>query len=102
MPEKTTPFVGADFRDEDFQEIIKILQSRRAFDLGSYKDRCIKRRIAGRVRARGLRDSAHYVELLDADNDELDALLAVLTIHVSHFFRNPSTYRVIENRSCRS
>lgn len=92
------PFVGADFRDEDFQEIVNILQVRRAFDLGSYKDRCIKRRIASRVRARGLRDSSHYVELLDTDNDELDALLAVLTIHVSQFFRNPSTYRVLEEK----
>ena len=97
-PVNKAPFVGADFRDEDFQEIVRILQARRAFDLGSYKDRCIKRRIASRVRARGLRDSAHYVELLDSDNDELDALLAVLTIHVSQFFRNPSTYRVLEEK----
>ncbi len=97
-PVNKTPFVGADFRDEDFQEVVNILQSRRAFDLGSYKDRCIKRRIASRVRARGLTDSAHYVELLDNDNDELDALLAVLTIHVSQFFRNPSTYRVLEEK----
>ena len=96
--EGLAPFVGADFRDEDFQEIVNILQARRAFDLGSYKDRCIKRRIASRVRARGLTDSARYVELLDSDNDELDALLAVLTIHVSQFFRNPSTYRVIEEK----
>jgi chemotaxis protein methyltransferase CheR len=92
------PFVGADFADEDFQEVVRILQSRRAFDLGSYKDRCIKRRIASRVRAKGLNSSAHYVELLDTDNDEVDALLAVLTIHVSHFFRNPSTYQILEEK----
>ncbi|PLX98313.1 MAG: chemotaxis protein CheR [Desulfuromonas sp.] len=96
--EGKAPFVGADFTDEDFQEVVRILLSRRAFDLGSYKDRCIKRRIASRVRAKGLRSSANYVELLDADNDEIDALLAVLTIHVSHFFRNPSTYRVLEEK----
>jgi len=97
-PVKMTPFVGANFRDDDFLEIVRILQSRRAFDLSSYKDRCIKRRIASRVRARGLSDSAHYVELLDTDNDEIDALLAVLTIHVSQFFRNPSTYQVVEEK----
>lgn len=97
-PDRRAPFVGADFRDEDFREIVNLLQSRRAFDLGSYKDRCVKRRIASRVRARGLSDSSRYVELLDCDDDELDALLAVLTIHVSQFFRNPSTYRVLEER----
>ena len=47
----TNPFVGADFLDADFQVISELLLSRRAFDLGSYKDRCIKRRIASRVRA---------------------------------------------------
>jgi len=95
---KSAPFVGTDFTDEDFREVVSILQSRRAFDLGSYKDRCIKRRIASRVRAKGLSSSAHYVELLDSDEDEIDALLAVLTIHVSQFFRNPSTYRVLEEK----
>lgn len=91
-----SPFVGADFPDDDYEQVVEILLSKRAFDLGSYKDRCIKRRIASRVRARGFRTSAPYVELLREDNDELDALLAVLTIHVSQFFRNPSTYQVLE------
>jgi chemotaxis protein methyltransferase CheR len=90
------PFVGADFLDADFKAISEILLSRRAFDLGSYKDRCIKRRIAGRVRARSCKNSSAYVELLRADGDELDALLAILTIHVSQFFRNPSTFLELE------
>ncbi len=94
----TMPFVGADFLDADFQEISELLLSRRAFDLGSYKDRCIKRRIASRVRARGFNGSTPYVEFLRSDDDELDALLAILTIHVSHFFRNPSTFLVLEEK----
>jgi chemotaxis protein methyltransferase CheR len=96
MKQSTKPFVGADFLDADFAKISELLLLRRAFDLGSYKDRCIKRRIAGRVRARGCLDSAAYVELLRSDDDEMDALLAILTIHVSQFFRNPSTFRELE------
>ena len=96
MRQSTKPFVGADFHDDDFLKIRELLLLRRAFDLGSYKDRCIKRRIAGRVRARGCIDSAAYVELLQSDDDELDALLATLTIHVSQFFRNPSTFLELE------
>ena len=92
------PFVGADFLDADFQEISELLLSRRAFDLGSYKDRCIKRRIASRVRARGFNGSGPYVEFLRSDDDELDALLSILTIHVSQFFRNPSTFLVLEQK----
>ena len=92
------PFVGTDFQDEDFREVVSILRERSGFDLDSYKDRCIKRRIASRVRASGLNDSGRYVDLLRSDNSELEALLAVLTIHVSQFFRNPSTYRVLEEK----
>lgn len=92
------PFVGADFLDDDFREICELLISRRAFDLGSYKDRCIKRRIAGRVRARGFTSSTSYVDFLRTDDDELDALLSTLTIHVSHFFRNPSTFLILEEK----
>jgi len=90
------PFVGADFPDDAYASICELLQARRAFDIGSYKDRCVKRRMAGRVRARDCRDAYSYLELLRRDEDELDTLLSTLTIHVSHFFRNPSTYRVLE------
>lgn len=96
--QSTPPFVGADFLDADFQEISELLLARRAFDLGSYKDRCIKRRIASRVRARGFHGSTPYVEFLRSDDDELDALLSILTIHVSQFFRNPSTFLVLEEK----
>ncbi len=92
------PFVGADFLDDDFAAICEILLARRAFDLCCYKDRCIKRRIASRIRARDFSDSAAYVELLRSDEDELDALLAVLTIHVSQFFRNPSMFLALEKK----
>lgn len=92
------PFVGADFLESDYQEVRELLLARRAFDLGSYKDRCIKRRIAGRVRARGFASSGAYVDLLRTDDDEVDALLAILTIHVSQFFRNPSTFVVLEEK----
>jgi chemotaxis protein methyltransferase CheR len=92
----SAPFVGADFPDAEFTAVCNLLMAKRAFDLGSYKDRCIKRRIASRVRARGCPTAAAYLELLQGDDDELDTLLSVLTIHVSHFFRNPSTFRVLE------
>jgi chemotaxis protein methyltransferase CheR len=75
-----------------------ILLAARGFDLDSYKDRCLKRRIAVRVRARGLADADAYVELLRRDEAELDALLAALTIHVSQFFRNPSMFAELEAR----
>ena len=76
--------------------IIEQLRTRRQFDLGAYKDRCIRRRIAKRLRSSGARDVADYLERLAGDEDELDALLATLSIHVSQFFRNPDTFQALD------
>ncbi len=95
-PPQPPPFVGSEFGDADFERLRDLLLARRSFDLGMYKDRCIKRRIAARVRAVGLGAAAPYLERLEHDEKEIDALLAALSIHVSQFFRNPSTFGVLE------
>jgi len=92
------PFVGSEFPEAEFEEICRILKSKRGFDLAMYKDSCIKRRIATRVRARGFNEAAPYLALLGRDEAELDALLAALTIHVTQFFRNPSTFALLERQ----
>ncbi len=92
----TGPFVGGDFSDDDFQRLRALLVERRGFDLGMYKDGCIKRRIAIRVRAHGFASASPYLALLEESEQELDALLATVSIHVSHFFRNPSMFRLLE------
>ncbi len=96
--ERATPFVGSEFSDEDFAEVRRILLDKLGFDLGMYKDRCIRRRIAKRVRALGFADAGSYLEVLRRDDDEVDALMTALTIHVSQFFRNPSTFDALETR----
>jgi len=87
---------GEDLTDSEFSAITEILCERRQFDLGRYKDRCIRRRIAKRLRTCRVADFATYLKRLEADQDELDALLATISIHVSQFFRNPDTFRMIE------
>lgn len=64
-------------------------------DLALYKDACILRRIGVRLRACGAGSLTAYVERLNRDRQELTRLIQALTIHVSQFFRNPSTYRAI-------
>ena len=92
------PLIGEDLPDEAYEAIIAQLRARRQFDLESYKDRCIRRRIAKRMRASGAESLAGYLELLAGDNGEVDALLATLSIHVSQFFRNPDTFLVLERQ----
>jgi chemotaxis protein methyltransferase CheR len=89
-------FVGSDLADDELELLRRLLLEGRGFDLGSYKGACIKRRIAMRVRACGCHSLPPYLELLRREPGEMDRLLATLSIHVSHFFRNPSTFTMLQ------
>lgn len=91
-------WTGDDLTDDEFAAITQILRERRQFDLDQYKDRCIRRRIAKRLRSCKVTDVASYLKRLEMDRDELDTLLATISIHVSQFFRNPDTYRILEQK----
>jgi chemotaxis protein methyltransferase CheR len=97
MTEPTVPtWTGEDLSDAEFTAVTELLRDRRQFDLEQYKDRCIRRRIAKRLRFAQATDFAAYLKRLEMDGDELDALLATISIHVSQFFRNPDTFRILE------
>jgi chemotaxis protein methyltransferase CheR len=91
-------WTGDDLTDDEFAAITQLLRERRQFDLAQYKDRCIRRRIAKRLRSCKVTDVASYLKRLEMDRDELDTLLATISIHVSQFFRNPDTYRILEQK----
>ena len=91
-------WMGDDLTDDEFAAITQLLRERRQFDLAQYKDRCIRRRIAKRLRSCKAADVASYLKRLEMDRDELDTLLATISIHVSQFFRNPDTYRILEQK----
>jgi chemotaxis protein methyltransferase CheR len=78
--------------DEAFDLIRSALLKRSGFNLDLYKDKCIRRRIGIRVRATHCKSAEEYGALLIRKGEETDRLLKVLTIHVSQFFRNPSTF----------
>jgi len=67
-------------------------------DLALYKGRCLERRIALRQRASGAPDLEAYLALVRRDAAERRRLVQALTIHVSQFFRNPSTFQAIRRQ----
>ena len=69
-----------------------IVLEKGALDIGNYKDKCIKRRIAVRSRARGCGSHEEYLDLLRSDEEEIEKLLNVLTINVTQFFRNTDVF----------
>lgn len=70
----------------------------RGFRCASYKDKCLRRRIAVRMRAKGTVSPDEYANILDRDPREYDRLIRSLTVNVTKFFRNWETYAVIENK----
>jgi chemotaxis protein methyltransferase CheR len=81
-----------DIPSETFDRIAAILKDRSGFCLDGYKDKCVKRRINIRIRVSQADSPEAYCDFLAADPVEQDHLLRVLTIHVSHFYRNRSAF----------
>ncbi|HEY5087891.1 MAG TPA: protein-glutamate O-methyltransferase CheR [Gemmatimonadaceae bacterium] len=81
--------------DDGFRDLTEKITRESEFRCTSYKDKCVRRRIAVRMRARGTRTYAEYATVLDADRKEYDQLLDALTVNVTRFFRNPSAYAVV-------
>lgn len=76
----------------DFLELTRKISADRGFGCASYKEKCLRRRIAVRMRARGVHTYADYARILDSDAAEYDRLLDALTINVTKLFRNWDAY----------
>jgi len=81
--------------DREFEELTRKISRDRGFACASYKEKCLRRRIAVRMRARGVHTYADYARVLDSDGAEYDRLLDALTINVTKLFRNWSMYEVL-------
>lgn len=81
-----------DIGDNELAEIGLILKQCRNFSISAYKDKCMKRRVAIRMRSNRCSSASDYCALLRQSERELDLLQKALTIHVSQFFRNPSMF----------
>ena len=90
--------VAPDLSDAAFTALTAKIATDRGFGCASYKDKCLRRRIAVRMRARGVHTYAEYARVLDSDQHEYDKLLDALTINVTKLFRNWETYSVLRDQ----
>jgi chemotaxis methyl-accepting protein methylase len=84
--------------DEELELLKRKIETDRGFNCQFYKEKCLRRRIAVRMRARGQKSFAEYRALLDRDPAEYDHLLDTLTINVTKFFRNAETWAALEQQ----
>ncbi len=75
-----------------FKALTEQISRARGFSCEAYKSKCLRRRIAVRMRARGVHTFGDYGRLLDQDAHEYELLLDALTINVTKFYRNPETW----------
>jgi chemotaxis protein methyltransferase CheR len=83
-------------QDDGYITLTDKITRERGFGCASYKEKCVRRRIAVRMRARSVHTFADYGLVLDHDPHEYDLLLDALTINVTKFFRNPETFAAID------
>ncbi len=86
---------GAAPQERAFAALTEKISRERGVSCGSYKDKCLKRRIAVRMRARGVHTYEDYAKVLDQDAHEYQELLDALTINVTKFFRNLETWNAL-------
>jgi chemotaxis methyl-accepting protein methylase len=84
--------------DAEFRALMNKITRERGFHCASYKDKCLRRRIAVRLRARGASGCAEYSGMLDADPREYEKLIRSLKVNVTKFFRNWETYSAVEQK----
>jgi chemotaxis methyl-accepting protein methylase len=67
-------------------------------DCDGYKQSCLRRRLAVRMRACGVGTYQEYAAVLDEDSAEYGRLLETITINVTKFFRNADTWGVLRDK----
>ena len=81
--------------DAAFDALAGKIARERGFGAANYRDGCLRRRIAVRMRARGIADYGAYSRLLDSDPAEWEPLLDALTINVTKLFRDREAWDAV-------
>jgi chemotaxis protein methyltransferase CheR len=82
----------------EFRALKRQIQARAGLCTEGYKERVLRRRIAVRMRAKGVKSFAAYASLLQKDDEEYQRLVDTVTINVSKFFRNATTWMLLRDR----
>ena len=84
--------MAAEDDEAAFRALLDQVARERGFACGHYKDGCLRRRVAVRMRARGSADFTAYAALLRQDPAEYDRLMDALTINVTRLYRDADVW----------
>lgn len=86
-------FAGDD--DQGLDALLTHILRVRGLDCSQYKASFIQRRLAVRLRARGVSTYQDYLDILTSDPTEFEPLLVALTINLSYFFRDEAVFEAL-------
>jgi chemotaxis protein methyltransferase CheR len=78
-----------------FSSLTRKISREVGVSLDAYKDKCLRRRIAVRMRACGVPTYSAYEALLDRSPEEYERLKDAITINVTGFYRNAETWNLL-------
>lgn len=87
--------MSPEHEERAFRALTQQIAQDRGFSCEAYKEKCLRRRIAVRMRACGVHTYEDYAALLARDAKEYEQLLDALTINVTKFYRNAETWDAV-------
>jgi len=89
---------GAEVADPGFRKLLEKLNLEHNFDLRQYREGSLLRQVRRRMHQVHITDFEDYIRYLDGSRNEYAALLNVILINVTRFFRDPEAWRLIRER----
>lgn len=84
--------------DPGFEKLTRQIADAGGFPVEIYKEKCLRRRIAVRMRACGVHTFHEYARVLASTPAEYERLKDAITINVTRFYRNPETWDRLRER----
>lgn len=79
-------------------QILNNLYRYRGADFRKYSPKCLRRRVSVGMHDAKCKSFIEYLEFLRDNPGGYDVLLGKITINVSEFFRNPTTFKVVRDK----
>lgn len=88
-----------DARDLDVvQKVLAVIRDRTGVDFSEYKKATVQRRLARRMALHRIDGLQEYLDLLQTDDREANAVFADILIHVTSFFRDPDAFEALKRK----
>ncbi|MHB8870048.1 MAG: CheR family methyltransferase [Thermoleophilia bacterium] len=88
--------------EKEIERLTEKIERERNLDCGQFRQTYFRRRGATRMRATDSANLSRYMSVLDTDGDEWNRLIATLTVNVTEFFRDRSTWEFLARDVCPS